>query len=258
MTDGYRHNDASRLLTSDHPRSMRAFARMFGLPLVRTGLGELDHSVRTLAPAVNAIEPRGFWAYLQAHPDEARIFDEAMTAKAGADVGAVLGAYDFRSFPTIADIGGGRGHLLRAVLDVFPGGRGVLFDLPGVIESLDITDDRLHLHAGDFFVDPLPRADLYVLMDVIHDWADAEAIAILRAIRRAASPGAVILIIEGVVPEDVADTRVHTLDVVMLAITGGRERTARELGGLLYAAAFRVSTVIQTAGPMRIVEAIAV
>ncbi len=256
--DGYRHTDASRLLRSDHPRSMRAFARMFGLPLVRTSLGDLEHSVHTLAPAVGLVEPMGFWAYLQGHPDEARIFDEAMTAKARADVGTVLGAYDFRPFPTIADIGGGRGHLLQAVLDDVPGGRGVLFDLPGVIESLDITDDRLHVHAGDFFVDPLPRADVYLLMDIIHDWADAEATAILRAIRLAASPGAVVLIIEGVVPEDVADARVHTLDVVMLAITGGRERTARELGALLYAADFRLSAVIDTAGPLRIVEAIAV
>jgi len=256
--DGYRHTEASRLLGSDHPRSMRAFARMFGLPLIWSGLTGLDHSVRTLAPAVELVEPKGFWAYLQAHPEEARIFDQAMTAKARADIGAVVGAYDFRPFPTIADIGGGRGHLLRAVLDAAPGGRGVLFDLPGVIESLPATEERLHLHAGDFFVDPLPRADLYVLMEVIHDWADGDATAILRAIRSAAAPGAVVLIVEGVVPDDGSDIRACTLDVVMLAITGGRERTSRELGALLHAADFRLSTVVDTSGPLRIVEAIAI
>lgn len=256
--EGYQHSETSRLLRSDQPMSMRAFARMFGLPLVWGSLGRLDHSVRTVAPAVELVEPKGFWAYLQAHPDEARIFDEAMAAKAGADISAVLGAYDFGSFQTIADVGGGRGHLLRALLDTVPAARGVLFDLPGVIGSLDSPPDRLSHHAGDFFVDPLPRADAYLLMEVIHDWADAEARSILRGIRSAASAGAVVLIIEAVMPEDRADPRVHVLDVVMLTITGGRERTARSLGALLHSADFRVSTVIETGGPLRIVEAVAV
>lgn len=255
---GYRHTESSQLLRSDHPMSMRAFARMFGLPLVWSSLGRLDHSVRTAAPAAELVEPKGLWAYLQNHPDEARIFDGAMTAKAHADIAAVLGAYDFRAFHTIADIGGGRGHLLRAVLEAVPTARGVLFDLPGVIESLDVPGERLTHHPGDFFVDPLPRADAYVLMEVIHDWADAEATTILRGIRRAASAGAVVLIIEAVMPEDDADLRVHTLDVVMLTVTGGRERTARRLGALLHSADFRLSTVIETGGPIRIVEAVAV
>ena len=256
--DGYQHTESSRLLRTDDPMSMRAFARMFGLPLVWESLGRLDHSVRTVAPAAELVEPKGFWGYLHAHPDEARIFDEAMTAKAHADVAAVVDAYDFRAFHTIADIGGGRGHLLRAVLDAAPTARGVLFDLPGVIESLGVAAERLTHHAGDFFVDPLPRADAYVLMEVIHDWADAEATAILQGIRRAASAGAVVLIIEAVMPEDAADPHVHTLDVVMLTVTGGRERTACRLGELLHRAEFRVSTVIETTGPIRIVEAVAV
>lgn len=256
--DGYQHTESSRLLRSDHPMSMRAFARMFGSSLFWDSLGRLDHSVRTVAPAAELVEPKGFWAYLQAHPDEARIFDEAMTSKAYADVAAVVDAYDFRAFHTIADIGGGRGHLLEAVLEATPTARGVLFDLPSVIESLDVPSERLTHHMGDFFVDPLPRADAYVLMEVIHDWADPEALAILRGIRRAASAGAVLLIIEGVMSEDEADARVRTLDVVMLTVTGGRERTARRLGALLHSADFRVSTVMETHGPIRIVEALAI
>lgn len=256
--DGYRHTEPSRLLRSDDPRSMRAFARMFGLPLFWDSFGGLAHSLHTLAPAVELVERNGFWSYLQGHPEEARIFDEAMTAKARGDVAAVVDAYDFGPFRTIADIGGGRGHLLRAVIDAAPGSRGVLFDLPDVVDALGFDETRITRHAGDFFVDPLPRADAYVLMEVIHDWADPEAMAILRAIRRAASPGAMVLIVEGVVPESGDDARVHTLDLVMLAITGGRERTARQLGALLHGAEFRVSAVLETAGPMRIVEAVAV
>jgi C-methyltransferase len=252
------HNEASRLLRRDHPASMSAFARMMALPVFWASFGALDHAVRTGATAIETVDPGGLWAHLRAHPEEARIFDEAMTARSRSDVATIIGSYDFEPFSTIADIGGGRGHLLRAVLDSVPTAKGVLFDLPGVIESLDAQGDRLIQHPGDFFVDPLPCADAYVLMEVLHDWADAEATAILRAIRRAASPGATVLIIEGIVPEDGNDVRVHTLDVIMLAVTGGRERTARQLGVLLETADLRLSAVIETAGPMRVVEAVAI
>ena len=255
---GYCHTSASRLLRADDPTSMVAFVRMMGLPVIWSSFASLDTSLRAGAPAVEQVEPGGFWAYLQHHPEEARIFDEAMTAKARADIAAVVTAYDFRPFGTIADIGGGRGHLLQAVLDAVPTARGVLFDLPAVIDTIDVRSDRLEPQAGDFFEDPLPAADAYILMEVLHDWADAQAAAILRAVRRAARPGAVVLIIESVVPEDDHEPHTHTLDVIMLAITGGRERTTTELGRLLHDSGFRLSAVVETGSPSRIVEAIAV
>ena len=255
--DGYRHTEASRLLRSEHPMSMRAFARMMGLPVIRACFDRLDHSVRTGSPAIELTAGEGLWAYLMAHPEEAQIFGQAMTGKAAADTAAVLGAYDFGKFDTIADIGGGRGHLLRAVLDAIPSAEGILFDLPEVIGTLDIGRDRLTARSGDFFVDPLPTADAYLLMEVIHDWADAEAAAILTAIHRAASPGARVLIIENVLGSLDLDPRGHTLDVIMLAVTGGRERTAQQLSGLLEATGFADCRVIDTAGAMGIVEAVA-
>jgi hypothetical protein len=143
------------------------------------------------------------------------------------------------------------------VLDAVPTAEGILFDLPDVIETLDIDRDRLTARAGDFFVDPLPTADAYILMEVIHDWPDAEAAAILSAIRRAASPGARVLIIENVLGDAQSDPRGHTLDVIMLAVTGGRERTGNQLEMLLEDTGFADTAVIDTAGPMRIVEAVA-
>jgi C-methyltransferase len=256
--DAYGHTQSSRLLRTDHPMSMRAFSRMIGLPVFWASLGHLQDSARTGSPAVELVEPKGVWAYFQGHLHEANIFGQAMTAKAAADIAAVLAAYDFSRFSTIADIGGGRGHLLRAVLDAVPAAEGILFDLPDVIRTLDIDLERLRPQAGDFFGDQLPAAEAYILMEVIHDWADEEAAAILGGIRHAASPGATVLIIEGVVAEEQLDRRVQTLDVLMLAMTGGRERTGRQLGELLEAAGFRLSNVIQTAGPMCIVEALAV
>lgn len=252
---GFRHTPASELLRSDHPMSMRAYARMMGLPVITETFGQLERSIRSGAPAVETVEPDGFWAYLQDHPDEAQIFGQAMTAKAAADIAAILAAYDFSDFATIADIGGGHGHLLRAVLDDVPSAQGVLFDLPAVIEAAAFEHERLRPHAGDFFVDPLPVADAYVLMEVIHDWADAECIAILSAIRRAARPGAKVLVIENVLTDETPDPRGQTLDVIMLAVTGGRERTASELNELFGRAGLRGGSVLETAGPLRIVEA---
>ena len=253
----YEHTEPSRLLRSDHPQSMRAFSRMMGLPVFSASLDQLQHSLRTGSPALEQQAPEGLWPYLQAHPTEAEIFGQAMTAKAGADIAAVLGAYDFNRFATIADIGGGRGHLLRAVLDAAPTAQGVLFDLPEVINSLDSGTERLTARAGDFFVDPLPSADSYILMEVVHDWADAEAGAILHAVRRAAQPTATVLIIEGMIDEQRPDPRVQTLDVLMLAVSGGRERSPDQLEKLLAKADLQLHSIIKTTGPMSIIEAFA-
>jgi hypothetical protein len=255
---GFRHTPASRLLRSDHPMSMRALAAMPGLPVFASSFDRLEHAARTGAPAVEMVDSRGVWAYLQDHPDEAWTFDQAMIAKAAVDIPPVLRAYDFSRFGTIADIGGGRGHLLRAILEAAPAAGGVLFDRPQVIEALDLAHDRLTPQAGDFFVDPLPAADAYVLMDVLHDWPDAECAAILGAIRAAARPGAKVLVIEGLLPEDGSDPGAAALDIIMLAMAGGRERTARRLNELLASCGFGEATVIPTEGRLSIVEAPAV
>ncbi len=255
---GYSHTPSSRLLRSDHPMTMRPFVQMMGLPFVWGSLTEVKHSVRTGKPGLAKLEPNGIWAYLQDRPIEAEIFGHAMTAKAGAEVAAVLDAYDFTPFGTIADVGGGRGHLLRAVLEAAPAAKGILFDLPEVISALDIDQPRLSTQPGDFFFDALPTADAYLLMEVLHDWADDECVAILTAIRRAAKGSSTLFVIEGVISEEQADPRARTLDMIMLTVTGGRERTASELGALFDQAGFRLDRVVETASPMRIVEAAAV
>jgi len=181
-----------------------------------------------------------------------------MTARAAADIGALVAGFDFTRFAAIADIGGGRGHLLRAVLDAAPDARGVLFELPDVIGALDVEHERLTPQAGDFFVDPLPAADLYVLMEIIHDWPDAECLSILSAVRRTAAPGATVLVIETILHDDRPDPRGRMLDVIMLAISGGRERTARELDELFQSAGFGKTTLIETTGALRMVETTAV
>lgn len=254
---GYAHNDASRLLRRDHPQSMRDFARLNSLPIAWGAVGALGHAVRTGSPGAQRVHPDGFFAYLRDHPQEAEIFGHAMAAKARADITDVLAAYDFRRFRTIADIGGGRGHLLQGILETAPEARGILFDLPEVVDAVQIPSERIATQAGDFFVDALPAADVYLLMEVIHDWADSEASAILGAVRRACRPGATLLILEHIAPDSGVDAFSQTLDVVMLAVTGGRERTGAQLGRLLEANSFQLTGVTTTAGPMAIVEGIA-
>lgn len=255
---GFGHTAASRLLRSDHQMSMRAFPRMNGLPVFSTVFANLDYSVRTGEPAIQTVEPNGLWAYLRDRPDEQRVFADAMSARAAGDIAAILEAYDFGPFATIADIAGGSGHLLAAVLDRAPEARGQLFELPSVVAAIAAGNERLTATAGDFFTDPLPKAEAYLLMEILHDWPDRECREILAAVRRAAEPGAKLLVLEEILADRGRDPEGHTLDVIMLAVSGGRERTIEELDALFAAAGFSSGRVIDTASRLRIVETTAI
>jgi O-methyltransferase len=255
----FRHSPASRLLRSDHPHSLRAFARMIGLPINWAIYGALDHTLRTSLPAADKVLPGGLWAYYAEHPEEAAIFNAAMAAKAHGQVGGVIAAYDFSGFGRIGDIGGGRGHLLRAVLACAPSAKGVLFDLPHVIaEAADLASERLALQAGDFFHDALPMCDAYVLMEIIHDWGDEEAVAILQAVRRAAPSHARLLVIEQMVPDAPGPHWSKMVDIHMLTLIGGRQRTRQEYAALFERAGFCFEREIDTGADISILEAVAV
>jgi hypothetical protein len=234
---------------------MRPLVRMLGLPAFWSSIGELEHSVRTALPATDKVLPGGVWKHFSSHPEESRIFDEAMTAKAYAQTAGVVSAYDFSGFGLIGDIGGGRGHLLKAVLARAPQARGVLFDLPHVIDAAtDVASGRITLQAGDFFKGPLPACDAYLIMDVIHDWDDGQARTIVRNVRSAAPPHAKLLIIEVIVPDDPGPNWAKTLDIWMLVI-GGKQRTRKEFEDLLRDAGFRFTREIDTGAGISIIEA---
>jgi hypothetical protein len=199
---------------------------------------------------------RGLLKYFDEHRDEAEIFNAAMVAKSRAVLPAVVDAYDFGRFDVIADIGGGRGHLLAAILERAPRARGVLFDLPHVVAEVgSARPPRLEIAAGDFFTDAAPPADLYLLMDLLHDWRDDDAVRILASVRRAAAAHARVLIIETLVPEVSGPHFGKTLDVIMLAVTGGRERSRSEYAALLERSGLRLERVVPTRSEHSIVEA---
>jgi hypothetical protein len=253
--DGYSHNTASRLLRSDHPESLRSYVQMTGMPAFWGRFTELAAVAQTGRPSVDW---RGLLAYFEQHPDEAQIFNAAMVAKSRAVLPAVMAAYDFSRHSVIADIGGGRGHLLAAILERAPRARGILFELPHVAgDAAGAKSERFEIVAGDLFTSALPAADLYVLMDLLHDWRDDDAARILSAVRRAAPAHARLLIIETLVPEAAGPHFGKTLDLIMLAVTGGRERTHAQFAALLERAGFRFERVLATRSEYSIVEAFA-
>lgn len=257
----WEHTPASRLLRSDHPQSMRSFVRMIGLPVYWRGFEYFADALRTGQSVQEKVVPGGYWKYLSENPEAARLFDEAMMGKAAGQIAGVLNSYDFSVFGTIADIGGGRGHLLAAVLRAAPRAHGVLFDQPHVTASAQaagMESERLRVHPGNFFIDAVPSAECYLLMQVIHDWNDQEASRILTAIRKAAALGAKLLLIECLVPEDSKPSWTKMLDLQMLTLLSGKERTEKEYSEMLRTAGFRLDRVIDVGMSTSILESVAV
>jgi hypothetical protein len=236
---------------------MRDFVAIYGTPVAAEHLGYFDYVLQTGSPTPGKVNLDGIFAILQAEPEFGRLFNVAMTSKAHLQIASLTAAYDFTGRQSIADIGGGLGHLLRAVLDTAPGATGVLFDLAPVIEhAADAASDRLRLQAGDFFKDPLPGADTYLIMDVIHDWDDERATALLSAVRKAAPPRARALVIETIIADAPGPDWSKIMDIMMLWITGGRQRTRNEHERLLNKSGFRLERVIPTMADVSILEAV--
>ena len=256
-TDGaFHHTPSSRLMRSDDPNSMRPWIRMMGAPINWSAYGAFDHALRTGTSARELFTDGDFFAdYLPRHPETAKLFNESMASAARQRVKAVIDAYDFSPFDTIADIGGGRGHLIRGVLDARPGAKGILFDLPHAVEpTRALGVPRLTIIVGDFFKTELPHADAYMLMAVIHDWSDEESIQILRAVRKAAPPHAKLLLIERVIEDAPGAAMARRMDIHMLTALSGRERTRQEFTTLFRSAGFNLDRIVPATGGASILE----
>jgi len=259
LRDGvFAHNAASRLLRSDNPASMRSLARMMGLDVHWDVYRHLGHSLKTGESASGQVVQGGMFEYLRDHPDEGRIFNEAMVGKSFGQIGPVLGAYDFSGFKTIGDIGGGVGHLLAAILGKVPAAKGVLFDLPEVVAQAKARPNpRITYVGGDFFKDQIPACDLYVMMTVIHDWTDEKSVAILRNLRGNAPPHAKLLLVEAIIDESATGSFPMDMDIEMLTFVHGRERTEAQWQSLLAKSGFELTRATPV-GLSGLVEAVAV
>ena len=258
LPDGrFAHSARSRVLRCDHPQSLRDWLRWRRTPVAFRVLAGLGHCLRTGRPAVELFAPEGMFGYLSTHPEEGLVFDQAMRAKSQLEIDTILSAYDFARFGSIADIGGGQGHLLKAVLAAAPRSRGVLFDLPHAIEAARAQAcERMRLEAGSFFSDPLPVCDAYLIKKVLHDWSDEESVAILKAVRRAAPAHATLIVLEAELPAGPEPHPAKALDLMMLAWLTGRERTAAQYRQLMSAAGFTLQRVIPAHKEVSIFEAV--
>ena len=247
------------LLRAGRPDSMRAQALVQGEQGYRVGV-ELMYSVMTGAPAFERVYGMARFEHLARHPEAGAVFDQAMSESSRRSASAVVGAYDFPTAGTVVDVGGGQGVLIAAVLRARPGLRGVLFDQPHVLAGAEPVlaeagvADRCARDAGDFFASAPPGGDRYLLRHILHDWDDERATSILRGCARAMAPGGKVLVIEGVIEAGNEPSLAKFLDLRMLLMLGGRERTAEEFGHLFDAAGLRLTHVIPAGAGSSIIE----
>jgi hypothetical protein len=247
-------------LRSEVPGSLRAFAMTELGEEHYPAWGELLHSVQTGGIAFDHAFGMDVWKYFGQHPDNAKIFNDAMSGMTAQANDALHAAYDFGGIGTLIDIGGGHGGLITSILRRNPQMRGILFDSPQVIEGARAVVDksdiagRCELIAGNFFESVPAGADAHILKWIIHDWNDDQSVTILKNSHRALPENGKLILVEAVVP---AGSEMHFskfMDLNMLVMTGGRERTEAEFRDLYERSGFRLTRIVPTESPFSVIE----
>lgn len=259
LPDGrFTSTSAGDCLRADARPSVRSMAIWSGEEPVWRPYGEILHSVRTGQPAFEHVHGRPVFDWLTTQDEVAEVFDAAMTSFTQHSVDDIAADFDFSRFDVIADLGGGRGEFIGRLLDTVPDVRGILIDRPQVIDRLGPprSDGRLERVAGDFFREVPGAADAYVLRACLHDWDDDECTTILSAVRRAMQgrPDARLLIIEAVLSSGNGWDLGKLIDIEMMVIAGGQERTEAEWTDLLARSGMRVVGITPTSPPLSVIE----
>jgi len=245
-------------LRSDVPGSQWARA-VIGGDMFYAAWGELLGAVKTGEPAFNKSFGEPLFDFLSKRPDTARLFDDTMVGVHGRETAAIVEALDCSAMRVVADVGGGKGGMIAALLAKHAHLRGMHFDLPGVAERAAAAADpavasRCDFVGGSFFDSVPAGADAYLLRHVIHDWSEERSTLILRNIGRVMGDDARIYVIEDVVPPNNGPSVAKMLDVAMLVLTGGEERTEREYEALYAAAGLELTRVIPTSAGVSLIE----
>lgn len=246
-------------LRSDVPGSKRALSLMSGEEQFQTW-AEIEYSIRTGKMAFDKVFGKPIFDYLGEHPDKARIFDAAMVGIHGRESSAVLEVCDLSATEVIADIGGGNGSQLIEILTRYPQMKGILFDLPHVVDRAASrfhaagVRDRCELVPGSFF-DTVPEgAGAYILRHIIHDWDEEKCLTILGHCHRVMAADSKLFVIESVIPTGNDPFPGKLLDLVMLLIPGGKERTADEYRALFNKAGFELTKILPTSAEVSVLE----
>jgi O-methyltransferase domain len=257
-------NPVAEVLRSDIPNSMHPLALWMSDPFHFRTYAEIMHTMKTGEITCDHFYGKPCFEYLAGDPEESAVFNAAMTCLSEMVVPAVLEVYDFSDIRTLMDVAGGHGALLRAILNKYPGMRGMVMDLDHVIGSAkNVMDNQTLAHrceflVGDFFAAVPTGADAIIMKHIIHDWDDDKAALILRNCRNAlgGKPGAKVILVESVLPEGNEPHFGKILDVEMFVLPGGRERTEKEFRALFEAAGLRLNRIVPTKAPLWVVEGV--
>ena len=192
------------------------------------------------------------WQHMQSNPDTHTLFNEAMRDLSASIGPAVAASFDWGRFRVICDIGGGIGSQLTSILDAHPSCRGILFDQPAVVAEAP-DHGRIERIGGDFFKEIPVQADAYLMRWILHDWSDEESVALLANVRKVAEPNARLMVVESVIPETPEFDMGKWMDLNMMVMATGRERTAAEFRDLLAQAGFALEQLVPTRSPLSIV-----
>ncbi len=251
----------SEPLRADIPASMRPMALFFGDETMVTPWHTLLHSVTSGKPAFEHVYGMHHFDYMARHADKAKVFDDAMVSLSAAVNAALVKGYDFSPFASIIDIAGGYGSTLCTILRANPGLRGILFDMPHVIEGARAyiatqgLAERCDVVGGDFFQSVPAGAGAYFMKHIIHDWDDERCVKLLRTCHAAMPARAKLLVCERIVPPGNAPAYSKVGDLVMLIMTpGGRERTLEQYRTLFEGGGFRLDRVVATESEFCVIE----
>ncbi|MDG2380342.1 MAG: methyltransferase [Pirellulaceae bacterium] len=251
----------AELLRADSPDSLQPLALMMGSEIYRTW-ANLTKSITSGQTAFDEIYGEPFFDYLTGHPDSARIFDAAMTASHGHETEAILEVYNFADIGVLADVGGGNGSKLAKILEHHPALHGILFDLPHVVQRATETfqsaglNDRCQIVGGDFFQSIPAGADVYLMRHIIHDWDDDKSLRILQNCHAVMPENGKLLVVENVILSGNTPCSAKFLDLTMLLVPGGRERTEHEFRELFAKAGFELTRVIPGRHNLSVIEGI--
>jgi hypothetical protein len=254
-------NAAGELLRTDRPDSIHPMALWLTDPFHFRVYAETMHSVKTGQPAADKLVGKPVFEYFGEQPELSAVFNDAMTQFSGAVAPAAVKAYDFSGIDTLVDVAGGHGEVLMTVVRAHPKMRGILFDIEHVIAGAKPRiaaaglADRIETATGDFF-NAVPAGDAYIMKHIIHDWDDERAVAILKNIRSTITSrdGRLILLETVLQPGNQPDLG-KLIDLEMLLLPGGRERTAEEFTTLLAKGGFALAKVVPTESPLALIEA---
>ena len=255
---------AAELLRTGVADSMRDLVVWVTNPFVMQVSSDLMYSVETGKPAIEHLYGKPAFECFTSMPEFGRAFNEGMTAISADLAPAVLDAYDFAGVETLMDVAGGHGYFLCEALRRHPRMKGMLLDLPAVVEGAKCTmcemrvDDRCQPVAGNFFEHIPSGADAYFMQHILHDWTDEEALKILGHVHQALAgkPQGRLIVVDTVLPEDARPHPGKLLDLLMLMFPGGRERSESQWGELLGKAGFGITKIVPTKGPDSVIEAV--